>query len=54
MPSAEELEQYLDAFEISQLEKMRRAAEIMDEHDLESDYAIGGKRGDEERALKLG
>ena len=38
MPSHEELEEYLDAYEISQLEKMRKAAEIMDAHDKEVEH----------------
>lgn len=33
MPSAEELEQYLDAMEISELHRMDEAAKIMDAHD---------------------
>ena len=44
MPSAEELEQllenaeeYLDAYEISRLEQMDRAAKLMDAHDREVD-----------------
>lgn len=35
MPDHEELEEMLDAYEISQLEKMRRAAEIMNAKDEE-------------------
>jgi len=35
MPTAEELEEYLDAMEISQLHQMAEAAKIMDAHDEE-------------------
>ena len=36
MPSAEELEQYLDAMEISELHRMDEAAKIMDARDKEA------------------
>ena len=36
MPSAEELEEYLDAMEISELHRMDEAAKIMDAHDKEA------------------
>lgn len=36
MPSAEELEQYLDEMEISELHRMDEAAKIMDAHDEEA------------------
>lgn len=42
MPDKEELEQYLDAYEISELEKMMRAAVERDKADAESPYAIKG------------
>lgn len=35
MPEREDFELYLDAYEISRLETMSRAAVIMDEHDEE-------------------
>ena len=61
MPSSEELEQllenaeeHLDAYEISRLETMRRAADFMNLHDEQSDYAIGGKHGNQEGASELG
>lgn len=38
MPSAEELEQYLDAMEISELHRMDEAAKIMDAHDKEDEH----------------
>ena len=36
MPDKEELEQYLDAMEISELHRMDEAAKIMDAHDKEA------------------
>ena len=42
MPDKEELEQFLDAYEISELEKMMRAAMERDKADAESPYAIKG------------
>lgn len=47
MPSAEELEQYLDAMEISELHRMDEAAKIMDAHDEEAAH------GNEDPAARL-
>lgn len=48
MPSAEELEQWLDAMEISQLHQMDEAAKIMDAHDEEVAH------GNQEPVAELG
>ena len=48
MPDKEELEQYLDAMEISQLHQMEDAAKIMDAHDEEVAH------GNQEPVAELG
>lgn len=47
MPSAEELEQMLDAMEISELHRMDEAAKIMDAYDKEAAH------GNEDPAARL-